>query len=266
MDDKLFQTACDKIIGIERERSGIGTLSEKTMHAVLKNFYEPDPAHQEIKIGPYFADIFNNEEIIEIQTRNFNVMRKKLDFFLEKYPVTIVYPIPHHKWICWVDDDTGEVVSRRKSPHTGTIYDAFREMYKIKFHLTHPNLHLMLPLIDTEEYRLLNGWSRDKKRGSTRHDRIPLALSDEIYIHNTREYLQFIPDGLSEPFTVKDFAHAAKIHPSIAQTGVHILHHVGVLARTGKKGRAYLYEIGLSEEETDIEERFSYDTWLGEDW
>lgn len=36
-------------------------------------------------------------------------MRKKLSVFLEKYPVTIVYPIPHNKWLYWIDEDTEEV-------------------------------------------------------------------------------------------------------------------------------------------------------------
>ena len=31
-------------------------------------------------------------------------------------------------------------------------------------------------LIDIEEYKLLNGWSYDKKRGSVRYDRIPVGI------------------------------------------------------------------------------------------
>lgn len=37
-DQKLFADACQKIVAKERETNGIGTLKEKTMHAVLKNF------------------------------------------------------------------------------------------------------------------------------------------------------------------------------------------------------------------------------------
>lgn len=33
-----FEAAKQKIIGIDRQRLGIGTLSEKTIHAVVKNF------------------------------------------------------------------------------------------------------------------------------------------------------------------------------------------------------------------------------------
>ena len=88
-----FETAKEKILNIDRERIGIGTLSEKTLHAILKNFYEPDEDKHEIPIDKYVADIFTGQEIIEIQTAQFNRMRDKLDAFLSLYPVTIIYPV-----------------------------------------------------------------------------------------------------------------------------------------------------------------------------
>lgn len=84
-------------------RQGIGTLSEKTVHAVMKNYYAPDTDMHEIPIENFVADIYTGQEIIEIQTRAFNKMRRKLDAFLPLYPVTIVYPIPHIKWLSWID-------------------------------------------------------------------------------------------------------------------------------------------------------------------
>ena len=64
MDDERFDAACRSVIGIERERQGIGTLGEKTLHAVLKNYYQPDNTKQEIKIGNFFADIADSGSII----------------------------------------------------------------------------------------------------------------------------------------------------------------------------------------------------------
>ena len=85
-------------------RQGIGTLSEKTVHAVMKNYYAPDTDMHEIPIENFVADIYTGQEIIEIQTRAFHKMRRKLDAFLPLYPVTIVYPIPHIKWLFWIED------------------------------------------------------------------------------------------------------------------------------------------------------------------
>lgn len=242
-DQNIFSRACDQIINKERIRDGIGTLSEKTVHAVLKNFYEPDPAHQEIPVGNYVADILRDGEIIEIQTRNMNAMRKKLDYFLDTYPVTIVYPIIHTKWLYWIDEETGEVSQKRKSPRTGSRYDAFYELYKIKPYLNHPQLQLCLPLIDVEEYRLLNGWSKDRKKGSTRYDRIPRALVDEIYIGRPEEYACMIPEGLPAEFSVKEYAKAAKLALRYAQTAVQVLKYVGVIEHIRTENRAYIYKV-----------------------
>ena len=96
-DQKLFADACQKIVAKERETNGIGTLKEKTMHAVLKNFYEPDISHQEIKVGRFVADILRDDEIIEIQTRSFNAMSNKINVFIENYHFKIVYKIKQKK-------------------------------------------------------------------------------------------------------------------------------------------------------------------------
>ena len=54
------------MIGVDRKRSGIGTLSEKTVHAILKNYYEPDEEKQEIPIENSVADIFSDGGIMEL--------------------------------------------------------------------------------------------------------------------------------------------------------------------------------------------------------
>ena len=243
IDRTRFEAAKEKIIGKNRERNGIGTLSEKTMHAVLKNYYAPDEDMHEIPIENYVADIYTGTEIVEIQTRAMNRMRKKLEAFLPLYPVTIVYPIPRVKWLCWIDEETGEMSGKRKSPKKGNPYQAFIELYKIRPFLANPNLRLRLDLIDMEEYRLLNGWSCDKKKGSERFDRIPTEFVEEVRIDCVRDYMQLIPYELSEQFTVKDFAKAAKIPPRLAGTVLLIFTDLALVRRVGKSGNSYIYEV-----------------------
>ena len=242
-NQERFEQAKQKIIGIDRQRLGIGTLSEKTVHAILKNYYEPDEDRQEIPIENYVADIYSDGEIIEIQTRQFNKLRDKLQTFLSLYPVTVVYPIPREKWLIWVDEESGELSKKRKSPAKGNPYVAFIELYKIKMFLKDPNLRLRFVLIDMEEYRLLNGWSKDKKKGSTRYDRIPTQLVEEVEINCPEDYMQFVPYELEDDFTTKDFAKAAHIPVNLAQTVLNILFFVGTVERVGKQGRAYLYRV-----------------------
>lgn len=243
LDQSAFEEARKKIIGIDRQRPGIGTLSEKTVHAILKNYYEPDEDKQEIPIENYVADIYSNGEIVEIQTRQFNRMRDKLNVFLPLYPVTIVYPIPREKWLIWIDEESGELSKKRKSPVKGNPYMAFVELYKIKMFLKHPNIRFKLVLMDMEEYRLLNGWSRDKKKGSSRYDRIPTELVEEVEINCLQDYMQFVPYDLKDSFTTKDFAKSAHIPVSLSQTVLNILYYVGIVNRIGKIGNLYLYEV-----------------------
>lgn len=242
VNKQKFYNARDLILNSARGRSGIGTLAEKTLHAVLKLYFEPDMQKHEIKLGGYFADIFNEEGIIEIQTRDLNKLRRKLVEFLEVSQVTVVYPIPQTKWLCWIDAKSGSVTKKRKSPRTGTPYDAFAELYKIKPLLNHQNLRICLVLLDLEEYRNLDGWSRDKKKGSSRFERIPVDIADEIYLRSAADYARLVPETLPASFTSKDFAKAAKINISRAQTALNVLSYVNAVVRTGKQGNFFVYK------------------------
>lgn len=243
IDETRFERAKNKVIGINRERQGIGTLSEKTVHAVLKNYYAPDTDMHEIPIANFVADIYTGSEIIEIQTRSFNNMRRKLAAFLPEYPVTIVYPIPRVKWLSWIDEESGETSPKRKSPKKGNPYLAFIELYKIRPFLKDKNLRFRFDLIDMEEYRLLNGWSHDKKKGSERFDRIPVQFVEEVCIDRREDYMQFIPYDIPEQFTAKDFAKCAKIPVRLAQTVLLIMTDLEIVERIGKEGKSYLYQV-----------------------
>ena len=243
LNESAFAAAKEKIIGQSHNNKGIGTLSEKTVHAIMKNYYEPDEDNQEVAIEGYVADIYNEHGIIEIQTRGFNKMRDKLSTFLNLYPVVIVYPMPYHKWVSWIDSETGETTKKRKSPKKWTSYDAFFEMYKIKGFLKNPNLNIHLVFMDMEEYRLLNGWNDTKKRGSTRFDRIPLEIREKIVLEQPEDYMQFIPFDMEEQFTSTEFARAARIDIDKARLSLNILYYMGVIKRVGKNGNSYVYEV-----------------------
>lgn len=249
MDRERFKNACELVNGREHERAGIGTLGEKTLHAVLKHYIEPCADHHEIKMGGYVADISGESGIIEIQTRSFDKLRKKLAAFLEAGTVTVVYPIAQTKWLIWLDRETGEVSKKRKSPKTGKPYEAFYELYKIKQLLTHPNLRLLLVMLDIEEYRNLDGWSEDKKKGSSRYERIPVDIADEVYIHGIGDYLKLIPEKLLLGFSTKDFQKASGLSIATAQKALNVLSFTGTVKRVGKNGNAILYDININHEQ-----------------
>ena len=240
--DHDFNTAKERAASSLKSRSGIGTQKERILHATLKYFFEPDEAYHEIKIGRFFADINKGDAIVEIQTRNFNLLKNKLTEFLENHSVTIVYPIISTKWLSWVDAATGELSKPRRSPKSETIYYAYDELYKIKMFLNEPNLYFAFVFLDVDERRLLNGWSKDKKKGSHRMDRIPLKINDIVEINCIDDYIKMFPDNLPDQFTVKDFASASHINRRISTLALNILNHIGAVKRVGKSGNAFLYK------------------------
>lgn len=117
--NERFADAIRSVEIAEKNHGGIGTYNEKTLHAVLKNFFEPDSAYHEIPVDNYIADIKNPDGIIEIQTSGFGTIRDRLEVFLSLSDVTVVYPIAAVKSLVWIDPETGAAESKRKSPKRG---------------------------------------------------------------------------------------------------------------------------------------------------
>ena len=243
MNKELFYNACEKIIGKDRSKKGIGTLGEKTLHAVLKNYYEPFEQNHEIKVGRFVADIVGEQGVIEIQTRSFGNLLEKLDNFLEFCEITVVYPLPALKYVSWLDMETGELSPKHKSPKKCRIYDAFKEIIRIKYALDNPRFHLVLCFLEMDEIRFLNGWSENKKRGSSRCDRIPKDIIEEVRFDSVEDYRRFLPDGLPEEFTSAHYAKACKINKQLASNGLNILNYLGLVERVGKKGNSFIYKV-----------------------
>lgn len=251
---RYFDEIADLLLSREKEENGFGTLQEKTIHEVIKDFYCYDHDFQEQKRGRYIADIAIGDHIWEIQTRAFEKLRGKLSAFLEQYHVTVIYPVPVEKKIYWLDQETGAITGGRRSPRKGSAYDVFRELYKIRPFLSNPNLSIHIFLMDMEEYKLLNGWSRDRKKGSTRYDRLPGKLRDILRLTCREDYLCFLPEGLPEEFTSKDLAGCARIPIDKAQTCLLILRDLGIVELIGKKGRSNLHRI-MAEQESSYSTR-----------
>lgn len=234
---ELFDKCCKEVFSNNHFKCGIGSIGEKTLHAVLKNYYSPNKSNQEIKVGKFVADIVDENQIIEIQTRSFSNMKKKLDFFLMDTNVLIIYPAFSIKWVQWLNPTTGELSKKHKSPKKDALYDIFWELAHIKPYLNNPKLRLQIVVMEVIEIRLLDGWSADKKRGSTRYNVIPLGLLDEIVINEKDDYTKFIPRGLDENFIRKDFEKLAGLSKKRAGTVINVLVHVGVIGKTDKRGK-----------------------------
>ena len=221
----------------------IGTLGEKALHSVLKYYLEPCDDFHEVAVSGYVADIMRDGCITEIQTRGFDKLRNKLRTFLKEHPVTVVFPIAKSKTIYVTDSQSGEISAPKKSPKKGSVYDAFRELYKIKMLLECENLYFHFILLDVTEYRQTVKKSYKNRKGYETLERIPNQILSEIYIDSKNDYIKLIPNELPSPFTSADFAKAIKRTRATAQTALNVLRHVGAVTCTGKENKSYLYEI-----------------------
>ena len=222
--------------------NGIGTLNESPLHAVLKLYCEPRSELHEMEIGGYVADIANETGCIEIQTRNFGAMKKKLSRMLDCSVVTLVYPVAGLKWVLWINTENGEVTPRRKSPKKYQPAHVFYELYWIRNLLSHPNFRLKVVVLELEEYKYLDGWDKTKKRNATRATRVPLDILDEIDVTCPDDLTLLLPE-LPRQFTTADLAKSGAISDSSAQKAVRLLTDLGIAERVGKQGRRHLYEI-----------------------
>lgn len=230
----------DKKVGRKR----IGQLGEKMLHLVLKHYYCSDTSYHEVDVGRRFvADIKMGDKIIEVQTQNLYSMKKKLDYYLTlpDLDLTIVHPIARIKWISWINKKTGEISPKRKSTKKGSIYEMLPELYSIKDYILRDGIAFRVCLIDMVEYKVLDGWSKDKKQGSTKLERVPVALIEDILFDQLEDYAKFVPHSLDIEFTVKDYQKATQLTPGKSSMSVNLLKNMGVITQIGKKGRSYLY-------------------------
>ena len=242
-ENEALRQALEKARSAMRERNGIGTLAEKTLHAAVKFYLEPDPAFHEVPHLGFVADVKNENGVTEIQTRSFERLRRKLALFLAEGPVTLVCPLPHVKYVLWLDPETGEVSRRRKSPKTGQPWHLLPELFRIGELLRHPTLSLLILLLDMDEYRNLDGWSRDRKRGSHRLERLPLTLHQQLWLREKANWRAMLPEGLPQEFTRQDFAKAGGFSERKSDAALRVLCRMSLAERCGMRGRAYLYRL-----------------------
>ena len=218
----------------------IGTLSEKSLHASLKEWYGRSGDQFEVKVDGYYIDIVREDLLIEIQTGNFSAMKKKLNKLLDNHYVLLLHPIAEKKWIVR-ETANGAHISRRKSPKNGRFLDLFKELIRIPHLLDHPRLSVGVILTHEEEILRDDGQGSWRRKRWSKHDRQLLNVSAEQYFDSPFDYLDLLPTDLPQPFTNKELAKLAKIRTNLAQRITYTLRRCGALEMVGKDGNSLLY-------------------------
>lgn len=224
--------------------NGIGMQRERTLHSVLKFYFEPDADRQEIPVEPFIADIYHDdpEEVLEIQTGSFGPLRDKLAAFLPQFPVTVIHPVIRKKRLYWSDPETGELTGGRLSPQRGALTDILPELYRVSSYLQEPGLTFLPILIDVDEYRLTDGWSRDGKKGSHRIDRVPTAVGESVLLGKPADYAAILPE-LPELFTSREFGKTLRMQGRECSYSLSVLQKLGIITRAENRGKQYQYRL-----------------------
>jgi hypothetical protein len=225
----------------------IGTLAERSLHASLKKWYAQPGDEVEVPLEGYHIDLVRGDLLIEIQTRNFSALKRKLPKLLEQHRLRLVHPIASEKWLVRVAADGETVLARRRSPKRGTLLDIFDELVHVPTLFTHPNFSLDILLIHEEEIRRVRR-AREAPAKRTRfprdwdrHDHRLLQVVASRRVESLQDLRAFLPSNLASEFTNRELADALGGDYHRAQTMTYVMRQVGIVEIKGKRGRAMLY-------------------------
>jgi hypothetical protein len=217
--------------------AGIGTLREGPLHAALKAWYRRPGDRLEAPVDGYVVDILRGALAIEIQTGNFAALRTKVAELARARRVRVVHPVPVRRRLVRLGAG-GLVLSRRRSPLRGTVWDAFSELVAAPWMLCHPRVDLEVVLVEEEVLQLPP--ARPGRRRRTAERRL-VAVRESVLMRTPADALALVPAGLPEPLTSGDLARAGGIPLHVAQRATYCLRHAGALEACGRRGRSIAY-------------------------
>jgi hypothetical protein len=221
----------------------IGTLSEKSLHSSLKDWYAQPGDRLETKLDGFHIDIVRKKLLIEIQTMNFSSQRRKLNSLVEKHRLRLVYPIAQEKWIVRLGADGLTQIGRRKSPKRGTIFHLFEELVSIPNLIKNRNFSLEVLLIREEEIRCDDGQGSWRRKGLSIVDHHLIGVVDQILFRKPSDFLSLIPSDMPEPFSTEVLAKGIEQPRWLAQKMAYCLRNMGAIDIVGKRGNSILYSI-----------------------
>lgn len=224
--------------------SRIGTERESALHSALKTRYAGPEGRTEVGIGDFVCDALTAEgEYVEIQTGSLGPLKDKAALLALSAPLRIVHPIIAKRCIETYGPG-GELLRRRASPRKGSPWDLFAALIHAPLLPATPNLTVELAVVEVLEKRMLDGKGSWRRRGARITGKELTAYRETIVLKGLEDYRRFIPFSREDAFTVKDLAERTD-GPSkaLARKALYVLHKLGLVERTGKRGNAWLYLI-----------------------
>jgi len=218
----------------------VGTLGEKPLHHDIKYWYADGGDRVEVPVEGFVVDLVRPGLLIEIQTRGFSSMKRKLNTLLARHAVRVVHPIASDMWILKVDE-TGELLSRRKSPRRGMAADLFSELVAFPELIAHPRFSLEVLLVQEEQVRRHDPARAWRRRGWVVEERRLLGVTRRLVIDSAPTLANLLPAELPAEFTTAELAQVLGRPRRLAQQMAYCLRRVRAIEVIGKDGNALVY-------------------------
>ena len=217
--------------------------SESSLHLQLKEYYRQPGDKIEYHVDKYIIDIVRKNYLIEVQTKNFSAIKKKLETLIRTYKVLLVYPIIQDKWILKFDLNSKKIIKRALSPKHCNYYTIFEELIRIPDLICTPNLMIEALIIQANEIWINDNRGSWKRRGWSIKDRNLVSILDQKLFSNPRHFLSFLPSDLETPFTNTDLSESINISKRLAGMMTYCLRKMDLIKIIGKKNRSYEYDL-----------------------
>ncbi len=222
-----------KDIVYELEQKGININNEKSLHSSIKQWYALPGDRLEVKLDKYIIDLVREDSLIEIQTKNFSAIGRKLRDLIIYNKVRLVHPIAIEKYIVTIEGHD-KVISRRKSPKKGKLVDLFDELIRIPDLITKDNFILEILMTKEEEIRCNDGKGSWRRKGISIRDRKLVEVVEKVVFKEKKDFLIFLPSELAESFTNKNLAKELKITISKARKVTYCLRKMEIIKQIDK--------------------------------
>ena len=108
--------------------------------------------------------------------------------------------------------------------------------------VAHPNFSIEVLLVKEEEIRRKDGNGSWRRKGWSVIDHRLLEIVDQRLFKSPSDFIDFIPQELTEPFTTSEFAEVVHCSRQLARKIMYCMRKMGSLKVVGKRGNAFLYQ------------------------
>jgi hypothetical protein len=214
----------------------IGTLNESSLHASLKALFAEEGDELEVDVGSFVADIRRGDLLIEIQTRSFGAMARKLDHLLGTYRIQLVHPVA----VETVLHKPG--AKPRRSPKRSDLFGLFDELVSMPTLLDHPGLSIEVLLVVVDKVQEPDPTLRRGRGGWRTIDRRLREVRARHRFESIDDLVKLVPSSLPARFTTADLAAAAGTTRDRAQRMVYCLRAGGSLAPVRRTRSGVIYQ------------------------